>query len=193
MTYPEPRNCTPQMHGLIFQTCKTYVIERTDEASWAKVLEHAGIEPRLYLPVSHYPEDELVAILESVAALSGHDRMAVERDFGRTLAPELLQTFRAHWRDDWELVHLLENLEGIAEELRTKTAENDPPLVTCTRTDTGLQVTYRSHRDHPALAHGVLEGVAAVFDDDRRVRRLETTRDAGETRCVFVLEESTES
>ncbi|MFC7213881.1 heme NO-binding domain-containing protein [Saliphagus sp. GCM10025334] len=176
------------MHGLVHQTLKTYVVEKTDEASWAVVLERSGIDPRLYLPVSHYPDEEIATILETVAELSGHEVAAVERDFGRTLAPALLQNFRAHWREDWSLVDLLEALEEIAAALAAKSAENRPPTVTCESTESGLQVTYRSHRDHPAMAHGILEGLAREFEADVTVTRVETERTDAETRAVFRLD-----
>ncbi|MFP8956536.1 heme NO-binding domain-containing protein [Natrialbaceae archaeon A-CW3] len=176
------------MHGLVHQTLKAYVVEKTDEASWAVVLERAGIDPQLYLPVSHYPDDEIPKLLETVAQLSGHERAAVERDFGRTLGPALLQTFRAHWRNDWEFTELLGHLESVTDEIRSKATDTEPPVVTCTRADDGLRVTYRSSRGYPAMAHGVLEGLAREFDVDVTVTRLETRRLDEETECVFLIE-----
>ncbi len=176
------------MHGLIHQRLKSYVVDKTDETSWRTILEHSGIDPQLYLPVSHYPDEEVRRILETLAELSGHDVSAIERDFGRTLAPALLQTFRAHWREEWTLLELLEHTNDIAKALRAKHPANDPPAVSCRRTDDGHTVIYRSQRGYPAMAHGVLEGLAREFDESVTIRRMDTETVDGETRCTFHLE-----
>lgn len=176
------------MHGLVHQRLKAYVVEKTGESNWDVVLDRSGIEPKLYLPVSHYPDEEVTAIVETLAAMSGHEVDAIERDFGRTLAPALLRTFRAHWREDWSFLEVLERTESIADALREKRPENDPPKVRCSTEGGRVRVTYRSHRGHPGMAHGVLEGLAREFDATVTVSRLETERVDGETRCVFELD-----
>ncbi|MFP9190089.1 heme NO-binding domain-containing protein [Natronosalvus vescus] len=176
------------MHGLVHQTLKTYVVDKTDEASWTVVLDRAGIDPQLYLQISHYPDDEIPKVLETVAQLSGHERTIIERDFGRTLGPALLQTFRAHWRNDWSYPQLLSGLEAITDEIRSKDNDTEPPTLSCMQAGDGLRVTYRSSRDYPAIAHGVLEGMAREFNVDVTVTRLETRRVNGDTECVFLVE-----
>ncbi|MCW8173238.1 hypothetical protein D8S78_19885 [Natrialba swarupiae] len=75
------------MHGIVHKTLKEYVVERTDEASWNAIVERAGLEPSLYLPVSHYDDAEFEAILETLSAVAVQERAQIERSFGRMLAP----------------------------------------------------------------------------------------------------------
>lgn len=177
------------MHGIVHKTLKTYVIEKTDEAAWETILERAAVEPRLYLPVSHYPDAEVAAIVQTLSALSGHDPETIERDFGRVLAPALLSTFNAHLSGCDDLDSLLGALERVSADL----SENDdlsPPRLTCTRegvasgSGTRAVVTYDSERDHCAMAHGILEGIVAEYDAEATVGKTGCVRD-GDDACAF--------
>ncbi|MCU4741184.1 heme NO-binding domain-containing protein [Halobacteria archaeon AArc-m2/3/4] len=160
------------MHGIVHQSLKRYVVEKTDERSWATVLERSGIEPKLYLPVTHYDDAEFDTVLETVATMSGHDRAAVERDVGRFLAEPLLRTFRGHIRPGWDLLTLLTSLGEIAEDLRSKRAETEPPTLSCERISDGVRVGYASDRDYCALAHGVLEGIVTEYGESGTVEKV---------------------
>ncbi|WP_049924426.1 heme NO-binding domain-containing protein [Halopiger djelfimassiliensis] len=173
------------MHGIVHKTLKEYVVTHTDDDTWDTVVEQARVEPTLYLPVSHYDDTEIDAVLESLAAMATQSRRQIERDFGRTLAPELVSTFSAHVRSDWGLVDLLVRLEEITAAVEEATDETALPNLSCrfdddaetdvepAEVDAGecdeLFVTYRSHRDYCGLAHGILEGLVAATDADATV------------------------
>ncbi|MFC6719744.1 heme NO-binding domain-containing protein [Natrialbaceae archaeon GCM10025810] len=178
------------MHGIVHKTLKSYVIEKADEAAWETILERAAVEPKLYLPVSHYPDAEVAGILQTLSALSGHAPETIERDFGRALAPALLSTFSAHLTGCDDLVAVLDSLEGVSADL----ADHDdlsPPRLTCSFDGGGsgsdgdvAVVTYDSERDHCAMAHGILEGIVAEYGADATVAKTGCVRD-GETACTF--------
>ncbi|TYT63852.1 heme NO-binding domain-containing protein [Natrialba swarupiae] len=171
------------MHGIVHKTLKEYVVERTDEASWNAIVERAGLEPSLYLPVSHYDDAEFEAILETLSAVAVQERAQIERSFGRMLAPALLSTFNAHVRADWGLSELLEHLESITNAVDDAAEETSVPELTYRRDGDDLLVTYRSPRWYPDVAYGVLEGVVGEFDADATVA-LED-RDDAEGVCTF--------
>lgn len=168
------------MHGLFHRSLKRYVVEKTDDAGWETVRDRAGIEPALYLPISYYDDEVFDTILETLSAMTGHPREAIERDFGRMLAQPLLRTFRGYINGEWGLLEVLLSVEDITDELRQEDTETTPPHLTCTQTTGGsgetiVRTTYQSDRDYPALAHGVLEGIVDEYDESAMVRRLDAT------------------
>lgn len=178
------------MHGIVHQTLKRYVTDRAGADGWDAVLDRAGVEPTLYLPVSHYPDEDVTAILETVAAMSGTDLTAVERDFGRTLAPELVGTFRAHLGSDPDPFDVLERLDEIYDDLRAADEQLEPPPVECERSGDALRVTYRSPRDHPGIAYGILEGLFETFEVDATVSPVSSLERGAES---YVFEVAVES
>ncbi|MEY7850211.1 heme NO-binding domain-containing protein [Natrarchaeobius sp. A-rgal3] len=172
------------MHGIVHKTLKEYVVERADEASWNAIVDRAGLEPSLYLPVSHYDDEEFEVILETLSAVAVQERPQIERSFGRMLAPAFLSTFNAHVRADWALSDLLESLESITNAVDAAADETSVPDLSTKREGEDVLVTYRSPRWYPDVAHGVLEGVVAEFDTDAAVVVVED-RDDAEGVCTF--------
>ena len=176
------------MHGILHKTLEEYIVDRTDEDTWETIIDRADVEPTLYLQVSHYDDREIDAVLETVAAMAAQDRRTVERDFGRTLAPELLSTFGAHIRNDWEVRDLLLAIEDVYAEIGDANAETTLPDVAAEAEDDDVVVTYRTPRDdhYCGLAHGVLEGLVAAFGADATVAERACVRD-GDEACRFLV------
>ena len=179
------------MHGILHKTLEEYIVDRTDEDTWETIIDRADVEPTLYLQVSHYDDRELDAILETVAAMAEQDRRTIERDFGRTLAPELCSTFGAHIRNDWDVRGVLLAIEDVYAEIDDANAETTLPDVAAEPAGDDVVVTYRTPRDNHycGLAHGVLEGLVAAFDADATVAERTCVRDDGESdgACRFLV------
>lgn len=175
------------MHGIVHRTLNEYVVEKTDEDSWDAVCERAGVESQLYLLVTHYPDEEVQQVLDTLAEMSGYDRRLLERDFGRRLGPELLDTFRAHLRDDWDLETLLAELESVIAEVEDKKEETTVPEITVELENSTATITYRSDRAYCGLAHGVLESIVGEFDEAATTAKTACVDD-GADRCRFTVE-----
>ena len=174
------------MHGLVHKTLKEYVVDRTDDDTWDTIVDRADLEPTLYLPVSYYDDAEIDAILETLSGMATQDRRAIERDVGRTLAPDLLSTFSAHVSPDWEASDLLAELERVYDDVETATDDASLPAISSRlESDHGV-VTYETHRDttYCGMAHGVLEGVVAAFDGDATVTETACVDDEAD-KCRF--------
>ncbi|WP_254762484.1 heme NO-binding domain-containing protein [Natrinema marinum] len=174
------------MHGIVHKSLKEYVVERTDDDTWDTIVEQTDLEPKLYLPVTHYDDAEIDTVLERLSSMATQDRDAIERDFGRTLAPELLSTFSAHLRRDWEFAELLASLEDVYDDVDDATKEASLPAISCSRESDGTVVTYDTHRDQQycGLAHGILEGFAAAYGADATVTETACVDD-GADECTF--------
>lgn len=181
------------MHGIVHSQLETYVVERTD-AEWESVLERADVDPTLYLPVSTYDDREIDAILAATAAATDRERRAIERAFGRTLAPELLSTFDAHLRAgrDRARFDLLADLEAVLADVAAATDGTALPSV-ATRRDSPdrVAVTYETPREtvYCGLAQGILEGLVDAADATATVTETACARDDTETdSCSFRVE-----
>lgn len=180
------------MHGIVHKTLESYVVDRADEDSWETILDDADIEPTLYLAVSTYDDREIDAILAALSSRATQRRREIERDFGRTLAPELRSTFDAHVSDGWDLFDLLEGLESVVGDVEAAADGVALPSVATTRTaPDAAEVRYRTHRDHVycGLAHGILEGLVDAADVTATVEERSCGRDGAGT-CLFLVDGS---
>ncbi|SNZ15728.1 Haem-NO-binding [Natronoarchaeum philippinense] len=174
------------MHGIVHKTLKEYV-EGIDAAEWDDVADRAGLDPKLYLPVSRYPDEEVDAVFAALAASTDENEAAHQTAFGRTLAPELLNTFKAHVRDDWGTQELLLALEVVYERVAAQDEESTLPDV-ATEADGGdIVVTYRSERELCAVAEGIVLGVAEKYDDEVTINERTCTKD-GDDHCTLRVE-----
>jgi len=175
------------MHGIIHKSLKGFVETRMGDDAWEEIMEESGIEPKLYLPVSHYPDEELHAIFGTLAERTDGTERALQRAFGAHLAPSLLDTFKAHVRDDWTTLDLLDNLETVYEQIRTGSGETDPPALDTVRVDEDtVEITYRSDHRMCSLAKGIIDGIAGEFDETVTVREGACLLD-GDDRCDLTV------
>lgn len=173
------------MHGILHKSLKSYVAENMGEDVWDDILDRAEIDPKLYLPVSHYPDSDLTRSLSVIAEMSGHEEAAVQRDFGAFLADDLLSTFKAHVRDDWSTFDLLESLPTIYDQIEAQNPETTTPDVSTERLGDGVAVVeFRSDRDLCTLGEGIVVGLAEALDDPCEVTQELCSRD-GEDHCEF--------
>ena len=171
------------MHGIIHKTLKGYVETELPDEDWDEVMDAAGIEPKLYLPVSHYPGEEVSALVGTLAERTGRSESALLEDFGEFLAPELLDTFKAHVRDDWGTVGVLDNLETIYAELDGDDDEAFPPDVDAERIeDDVVALVYPSDNELCPLGKGIVSGIAASRGETATVDEEACLLD-GDDRC----------
>lgn len=161
------------MHGIIHRSLKQYVVDRTSEDGWQTVADVADLEDRLYLPVSEYPDEEVTSVLATVSDLTGHSEPAIQRDFGRFFAPQLLDTFDALVDRDWDAV------EGLASIYPQVIAEDgDAVQISTRRSDEDTVVVhYRSTRRLCPMLEGIIEGIAGEYGETIQIRKETPTRE----------------
>lgn len=156
------------MHGILFKYLKEYVESEHGHDAWEASMDEADIEPKLYLPVTDYPDDEARALVDGIVTVTGADRANLLEDYGRTLAPELLDTFEAHIRDDWDYFDLLGHTDNEVFAVFYSEDGGDEEVLS-TRDGDGVAVQYASAIEMCDLAEGVLRGLAAAHGEDVRV------------------------
>ncbi|WP_267641155.1 heme NO-binding domain-containing protein [Haloarchaeobius amylolyticus] len=176
------------MHGILHKSLKGYVEENVAEATWDEVMDAAGIDPKLYLPVTRYPDEEFTDAIAAVAAVTEHTEREVQRDLGRFLAPDILNTFKAHVKRGWETREILTALEGIYKQIRAQDDESALPTVSTTRLDPDTYVVeYRSEKRLCDLGKGLIEGIAAEYDDEVAIAEGACLHD-GADHCELTVE-----
>lgn len=153
------------MHGILFKQLKSYVSEKWDDDTWSEAMDEAGIEPKLYLPVTEYPDDEAVRLVDGVTTVTGIGESDLLEDLGRQLAPELLDTFKAHVEDHWDAMDLLEHSGNqVFSVLRSSDGHDDEVIARREDEDT-VVVEYASPLQMCTMAESLLRGIAREHDE----------------------------
>ncbi|WP_254522502.1 heme NO-binding domain-containing protein [Natrinema caseinilyticum] len=176
------------MHGILFMGLKSFVAETYDMATWRQLQEDAGVEHRRYIPISTYPDEELIALVEAAVDHTGIEQSELLRTFGRYVVPTLVDMYGIFIDDAWTGLDLVENVEGAIHEVLRKgdSLEYEPPAITATRVDTDVVlVTYGSRRDLCAVALGLLEGIGDHYDESFEVFE-HRCRHEGASACELV-------
>lgn len=162
------------MHGVILKGLKDHVSAEYGAETWSEVIEQADIEPKLYLPVTTYPDEEWVELIETTVDVVGVDRETLLGDVGGTVGPAMLETFRAHVRDDWDGMDAIEHLDSLFEELSDSGDETAPRVVTKRSGPDTVALSYQSDHADPALVSGLLRGIGDQYGESVTVEEHES-------------------
>jgi len=156
------------MHGIVLKGLKDFVVEQYDHETWRTLRRNAGIEMKMYVPVSEYPDEEVVALVETAVEMTGIEAPDLLAAFGEFLVPRLVETYGVHVEEDWTGLELIANVETyIHEALRAKNlSEFTPPELTSEWVDDDrVSITYASDREFCHLAKGLVRGIAEYYDE----------------------------
>lgn len=179
------------MHGIVLKGLKDFVVENYDEDTWRTLQDEAGVGYKLYVPVSDYPDEEVMALVETAVELTDIDPPDLLEAFGQYLVPPLLQTYGVHVDGEWTPLELLANVEEyIHEALRAKNiSEFTPPALAAARVDEDTVVLrYGSDRQLCDLAEGIVYGVADHYGTEFDVEERRCMHD-GDDFCEFRIRE----
>lgn len=175
------------MHGILFKELKTYVTEEWGSDAWDESLDEAGIEPKLYLPVTEYPDDEARRLIDAVSSISGVDRETLLEEFGEALAPALLNTFKAHVKTGWDAFDLLEHTKNQVFTV-LQSEDGGPDEVRTDRTaDDRVVIKYGSALEMCSLTKGIVRGIADEHDEPVDVTESKCMHD-GYDHCEIIIE-----
>lgn len=177
------------MHGIVLYALKKFVHDAYDEQAWEAIVDRAEIDRTLFVPVTDYPDEYVFELVGAAADLTGQSERAIQYEFGRWIVPTLVETYGVHVSGDWGGLDLVANVEEyIHEALRAKQlSEFAPPGIGAERLgDDRVRVRYASDREMCDLARGILDGVAAFYDEDWTVEEHRCMHD-GAARCEFTV------
>jgi len=155
------------MLGIILRELKKYVEAQHGKPAWQELLRTAGLEGKVYLPLTDYPDAELTRLVTEISATSGQSADDILEEFGEFIVPDLVQTYRTLIQPGWKTLDLIEHTEKVIHSaVRLRDSNARPPELSVARTSVDrVEIIYTSHRQLCAVAKGIARGVARHYGE----------------------------
>ncbi|MEM7140827.1 MAG: heme NO-binding domain-containing protein [Actinomycetota bacterium] len=161
------------MKGVIFNVVEEVVTELYDEDTWDALLESAGVDGA-YAALGNYPDEELIGIVVAGVEATGIEADTLVRVIGQHALKGLIERMPDSVEGAEDTFTFLRRVNDIIHpEVLKLYPQATPPAFTFHDHAEGMVVHYRSGRNLPALAAGLIEGCADVFDQDVAVEILD--------------------
>ncbi len=160
------------MHGAIFSELQKFATGAFGVDVWRQICETAGLGPRVYLPVTTYPDEEAIALVSAASQLSGKPAGELLGGFGEYLVDPLIQIYGSLIRPEWRTLDVLEHTESTIHRIvRLREPDSTPPELACQRVSAGqVVIRYGSARRLCPLAIGLIRGVARHYSERIEIR-----------------------
>jgi predicted hydrocarbon binding protein len=161
------------MHGVIFDEVKEYVETNHGSDQWDAILAEAGLGGKSYMAIKTYPDEELLAIIETAMDATGTSQEELLVDFGKFAGPHLLEKYDAFLEREWDGLDVLEHTEdAMHKAVRLKEDDAAPPELDCRRvSDDEVVIEYTSDYQLCKLGEGLIHGIADAYDEQVTVRQ----------------------
>lgn len=155
------------MHGIVFTELQRYAETKHVSGTWSALLKKAGLDGRQYDTFSHYPDQEVAALVSAASSATGLSAAAVLEDFGEFVAPGLLAMYSNLILPRWKSLDVIHETEGTIHAIvRQRDALAQPPKLKTQRIgEDEVVLTYDSPRQMCALAKGIARGLAKHFGE----------------------------
>jgi len=140
---------------------------RVGQDAWLRIVGSVGLQHRVYVPVTDYPDTELLGLLQTLSREMKQPVPALLEDLGAFIVPDLLQMVETVIQPQWKTVDLIANTEeAIHQVVRGAGTNTHPPHLSCRRVSERVAaVTYASPRKLCPLAKGIIHGIAAHYGE----------------------------
>lgn len=155
------------MHGIVFNELKRYAETKHGAGTWKALLTKAGLEGKEYNPLSHYPDQDIAALVSAASAATRTPSALVLEDFGEFIAPSLLTMYANLILPRWKTIDLIDETEGTIHAVVRQRVKNAAPPKLATKRVSPEEVilTYDSPRRMCSLAKGIARGLAKHFKE----------------------------
>jgi len=155
------------MHGIIYLQLKKFLTTVTDTDKVKTIYQDAGVQGKFYDATKHYPDEELVSILNSACKHLNLDREIALNEFGKFMTPGLITTYKGYIKPEWKCLDLLENIENTMHKaVRASNPGAEPPRLVVTRVSPGeVRIDYTSPRKMISLGEGIIAKIAEHFNE----------------------------
>jgi hypothetical protein len=174
------------MHGTILSELQNFITVEFGLAFRNQMQHAAGVGPRIYMPITTYPDAEALALVQAAAQLSGRSAPELLTAFGEFLAPKLLEMYRHFVSPAWRTLDVLEHTESTIHRIvRLREPGATPPRLVCTRvSDNEVLIAYDSPRRLCSLGIGLAVGLAGHYAETLHTTQSQCMNE-GASRCLI--------
>lgn len=175
------------MHGIVFDQLKEFTLAAYGTEAWLQML--ASVPGRkVYYVSEDYPDEELEQLLGTASSLTGRPRDDLLLDFGGFIVPGLLNLYGVLLDRRWDLLEILENIEGtIHRVVRLRHPGARPPYLSTVRSGQDeVKILYNSPRRMCALGKGIIQGLQSHYGERLHISD-ETCMHQGDELCTIVV------
>lgn len=172
----------------MFAHLRSFVEQQLGAEGWRRLLEDAGLGPRVFLPIRSYPDEEMVAIVAAASKTTGLPVPRLLEAFGLHVAPHLLQMYRHLLDPGWRTLDVLQHVEETAHRVvRIEKPGATPPYLVANRvSEHRIEITYTSARRLCHVARGIVQGLARHFAEPITIRETACMHH-GDARCLLIV------
>jgi predicted hydrocarbon binding protein len=159
------------MHGTVLFHLHRYAERTWGQDAWSQLFAKAGLAEKSYSPVGVHPDEDMVALVNAAAELTGLAAIEILTRFGEYLAPELVAIYPSLIDSDWRTLDLIANAEQVIHEaVRAQKPESSPPILRAQMVNPHeVHLVYASPRMMCSLLKGIVKGVSNHYGENIRV------------------------
>jgi hypothetical protein len=148
------------LKGVVFNLLEGVTTEAYGEDAWDDLLAGADLDGA-YTSLGSYPDDQFSRLIAAASSAQGRPPEHVIRWFGRSAIPRLAEAYPEFFSPHRTTRAFLGTLnEIIHPEVRKIYPGANVPDFGMVETETGLTMSYDSHRRLCSFAEGLIEGAA---------------------------------
>ncbi|MBU4234302.1 MAG: heme NO-binding domain-containing protein [Desulfobacterales bacterium] len=179
------------MKGIIFTEFFELVDERFSFETTEHLIEMSHLPSGgIYTSIGTYDPQEIVTLVTNLSTLTGISIPDLLKEFGRHLFKRFLISFPAFFEGIKSPMEFLPRVDDYVHlEVRKLYPDAELPSFACTMPEPGMMImTYRSKRNLPDLAEGLILACIDYFGESFLVRRETGQGDPPETRFIITAQ-----
>ncbi|ELR68734.1 Heme NO binding domain protein [Fulvivirga imtechensis AK7] len=161
------------MHGIIHLQLRKFLATLTTAEGLKSIYIEAGQDGKFFDATKYHPDETITALLDVACAKLDICREVALEEFGRFIAPNLMNTFKASIRPEWSSLDLLEHVEStIHRTVRVANPGSKPPKLVIQRIrHDEVQIDYTSSRQMISLGIGIIKQIAGHYNEKLSILR----------------------
>lgn len=186
------------MHGIIFSSLRSFVIQKTKPENWTEILDSAGIPTHtMFMPIKTYPDADLLKI---IGAASENFKTSVPKfleSFGEYLIQDLIKFYHSWIKPEWSALDFFTNVECVMHTAARAISvvpgqEPTPPELVVERiAPNQIKLIYKSPRKLCHLAKGLIQGVSQYYHEEFNIVETSCMHSGGAVCCFQVTSKKT--